>query len=59
MASPWVPIPTVNYILKINELFSNEIIVQDYKAEMSPNSCIIDLDKYSQQLVDSSKSSRN
>jgi hypothetical protein len=59
MASPWVPIPTVNYILKINELFSNEIIVQDYKAEMSPNSCIIDLDKYSQQLVDSSKSSGN
>jgi hypothetical protein len=59
MASPWVPIPTVKYILQINELFSKEIVVQDYEDEMSTNSCVIDLEKYSQQLADSSKSSGN
>jgi len=59
MASPWVPIPTVKYILQINELFFKEIVVQDYEDEMSTNSCVIDLEKYSQQLADSSKSSGN
>jgi hypothetical protein len=59
MASPWVPIPTIKYVLKINDLFSKEIVVQDYEDEMSTNSCVIDLEKYSQQLIDSLKSTGN
>jgi hypothetical protein len=50
LASPWVPIPTVKYILKSYEFFPKEIVLQAYIDPSGANSCTIDLDKYSQQL---------
>jgi hypothetical protein len=50
LASPWVPIPTVKYILKTYESLPKEIFLQDYIDEDSIDSCVIDLGKYSQDL---------
>ncbi len=50
MASPWVPIPTVKYILKTYKSLPKEVVLQDYKDEDSIDSCVIDFEKYSQDL---------
>jgi hypothetical protein len=50
MASPWVPIPSVKYVLKTLEMFSNQITLQNSDADTPLNSCKVDLEKYSRQL---------
>lgn len=50
MASPWVPIPTVRYILKSFDSSPKEIVLQAHIDPVEANSCTIDLEKYSQQL---------
>ena len=51
MASPWVPIPSVNYVLKTIGIFPKKIILQDSLAKSDLNSCIVDLEKYRQKLA--------
>ena len=51
MASPWVPIPSVNYVLKEYDLFPKEISLQESVIEDNLNTCIIDLEQYSQALA--------
>jgi hypothetical protein len=51
MASPWVPIPSVKYVLKTVGIFPREIILQEFLPKSDLKSCIVDLEKYSQQLA--------
>jgi hypothetical protein len=53
MASPWVPIPSVEYVLKSVGIFPREITLQESVTTSDFKSCIVDLEKYSQQLVGS------
>ena len=51
MASPWVPIPSVKYVLKTVGIFPREITLEESLTNSDLNSCTVDLEKYSQQLV--------
>ena len=51
MASPWVPIPSVNYVMKEYDLFPREISLQESVGEVNLSTCIIDLEQYSQVLA--------
>ena len=57
MASPWVPIPTVKYILNSYEFSPKEIVLQARIDPVGANSCTIDLEKYSQQFIVTSMNS--
>lgn len=51
MASPWVPIPSVKYVLKNYGFIWESIVLQDYVSEEYKDACVIELEKYSQILV--------
>ena len=50
MASSWVPVPSVNYVLKGYDLFPRDISLQENVSKDNLNTCIIDLEQYSQTL---------
>jgi hypothetical protein len=56
MASLWVPIPSVKYVLKTFYIFPREITLQDSVDESGLNFCIFNLEEYSQQLAVSENS---
>lgn len=51
LASPWAPIPSVNFVMKKFDLFPREISLQESVGEDNLNTCIIDLEQYSQVLA--------
>jgi hypothetical protein len=55
LASPWVPIPSVIYVLKENDLFPRETSLLESVGEDNLETCIIDLEQYRKLLAIVSK----
>lgn len=55
LASPWVPVPSVKYVLKRLELPSIDVGLVDSLPDEIKQTCVIDLNLYRQSLVQTSK----